>query len=330
MNEQPPDHFQTDLSVGEILRRTRLHYSQTLPDIERSLRIRTSQLEALENGQYEQLPGRVYVIGFIRSYSDYLGLDGEKMVQLYKTQTAGKPAAPTKQKNFAVQADDTKSPHSWQIIVSIIAVVAVIVIWMSSQKQDRTLVTEVPAVSANAAQIDEPKPAVAAPTVAPVSVASETAAAPIVEGEPPQPAPVENVPDAVGAEIEAAIGGTAAGGETPAPAETAPEAVAETRDAVPSETASAPAKKDGIILNIKKNSWVEIRGQDGKAIVSRVLKAGDRYFVPARADLTISLGNSGGVELEVEGKKLKPLGADGEVKRNIPLDAASLKKNYGQ
>ena len=69
-----PDHFQTDLAVGEILRRTRIHYDQTLADIERALHIRASLLEALEAGDYDRLPGRVYVIGFIRSYSEYLGL----------------------------------------------------------------------------------------------------------------------------------------------------------------------------------------------------------------------------------------------------------------
>src|SRR5688572_20077124 len=108
MTEENP-HFQTDLSVGEILRRTRLHYNQTLPDIERALRIRASQLEALENGNYDQLPGRVYVIGFIRSYSEYLGLDGDKMVHLFKTQSGGKVAQPASL-GFQVPASDTKMP----------------------------------------------------------------------------------------------------------------------------------------------------------------------------------------------------------------------------
>jgi cytoskeleton protein RodZ len=347
MNEPQNPHFQTDLSVGEILRRTRLHYDQSLPDIERSLRIRASQLEALENGRYDQLPGRVYVIGFIRSYSEYLGLDGDKMVQLYKTQTGGKQSSsPSPQRNFAVQADDTKSPHAWHIAVSVVVALAVIVIWASMQSQDRKLVTDVPSVSESEKQVEQEEQAAVVPPAQQAPAPAEqpatspenmTATAPAAgmpetTVQPPQPAPVANAlhneSDAVGSEIENAIAGTAtapAAGETPTVAQTASAPTEPAPVAVP-----AASEKDGVILNIKKNSWVEIRGKDGKSIVSRVLKAGDRYFVPARPDLTISLGNAGGVELEVEGKKLKPLGADGEVKRNVPLDAASLKKTYGQ
>ena len=53
----------TDLPVGEILRRTRVHYKQSVEDIERALRIRASQIKAIETGDLEQLPGRVYAVG---------------------------------------------------------------------------------------------------------------------------------------------------------------------------------------------------------------------------------------------------------------------------
>lgn len=113
MNEaqKSPDalNFHTDLSVGEILRRTRVHYGQSLEQIEQVLRIRATQLEALEAGNFDQLPGRVYAIGFVRAYAEYLGLDGDKMVHLFKLQSGGKQARPDLQ--FPVAADDTKVPN---------------------------------------------------------------------------------------------------------------------------------------------------------------------------------------------------------------------------
>lgn len=302
MNVAPEDHFQTDLSVGEILRRTRMHYDQSIEDIERALRIRAVQLEALENGNYAALPGRVYVIGFIRSYGEYLGLDGEKMVQLYKTQSGGKiPPAPAV--NYPVMAADTKMPQLWQIGLSVVAALLILTAWWSMQGNDRKIVTEVP--QAPSAQIETP---------APVQQAA------IPDAMPPQPATVQNAPPS---QNDLTAAPTVAGAATTVAAPVA----AATTAAAPTAAPQEPQK--GVILNIKENSWVEIRGKDGKSIVSRVLEAGDRYYVPDRPDLTISLGNSGGVELEVEGKKLKPLGAPGEVKRNIPLDGAYLKKNYG-
>ncbi len=319
-----PDHFQTDLAVGEILRRTRIHYDQTLADIERALHIRATLLEALEAGDYDRLPGRVYVIGFIRSYSEYLGLDGEKMVGLFKKQAGAKAAPPPAlARTFEPsQASDMKMPRPWQIGLSIVGVLIILISWFSMQSEDRTLVTEVPAVADNAALAKPPKIQTATP-----SATTENAQQQAVMDEQglPQPAPVENTPDAVGAEIETTIAGAVA--DNAASAVPAAEPAA---DAPPPTTDLAANREGGIILNILKNSWVEIRGKDGQSIVSRVLKAGDRYYVPDRPDLTISLGNAGGVELEVDGKKLKPLGAEGDVKRNIPLDAASLKKNYGQ
>ncbi|MCI5060357.1 MAG: DUF4115 domain-containing protein [Alphaproteobacteria bacterium] len=84
----------TDLSVGEILKRTRSYYGQSLEEVEINLRIRASQLDLLEKNDISHLPGRVYAIGFVRAYSEYLGLDGDKMVHLFKAQLVGKKSRP--------------------------------------------------------------------------------------------------------------------------------------------------------------------------------------------------------------------------------------------
>lgn len=102
-------NFHTDMPVGEILRRTRVHYGQSLEQVEIVLRIRASQLEALEKGDVKQLPGRVYAIGFVRSYSEYLGLDGDKMVHLFKEQSVGRKAKPDL--SFPVPASESKVPN---------------------------------------------------------------------------------------------------------------------------------------------------------------------------------------------------------------------------
>ncbi|PZQ43785.1 MAG: hypothetical protein DI551_11450 [Micavibrio aeruginosavorus] len=107
--EPSTPEFHTDMPVGEILRRTRVHYGQSLAEIESILRIRASQLEALETGDVSQLPGRVYAIGFVRSYSEYLGLDGDKMVHLFKEQSVGKQKKPDL--SFPVPASESKVPN---------------------------------------------------------------------------------------------------------------------------------------------------------------------------------------------------------------------------
>ncbi len=118
----------TDMSVGEILRRTREHYGQTLGQVEGNLRIRASQLEALEQENLAVLPGRVYAIGFVRSYAEYLGLDGDKMVHLFKAQSVGKRAKP--ELHFPVSVNESKLPNIYIVLFSLVALILLIAYWV--------------------------------------------------------------------------------------------------------------------------------------------------------------------------------------------------------
>jgi cytoskeletal protein RodZ len=110
------DHY-TDMSVGEILRKTREHYGQTIYDVEQNLNIRASQLHALEQENLDQIPGRVYAIGFVRAYSEYLGLDGDKMVHLFKAQSVGKRVKP--ELHFPVAVHESNDPNIHIVIASL-------------------------------------------------------------------------------------------------------------------------------------------------------------------------------------------------------------------
>ena len=130
IQEYPPEinlDDYTDLSVGEILCRTREHYGQTLEQVELNLRIRASQLQALEQLDLDALPGRVYAIGFVRSYAEYLGLDGDKMVHLFKSQSVGRTAK--MELHFPVSAVESKVPNVYLVIGSLVALILLIAFW---------------------------------------------------------------------------------------------------------------------------------------------------------------------------------------------------------
>lgn len=123
--------FHTDLSVGEILRRTRVHYGQNLDQIGQILRIRASQLEALETGDIEQLPGRVYAIGFVRAYADFLQLDADKIVYMFKSQVIGHSAA--RDLKFPVPVRESRNPAWWMVAASAGTLLAIgLLIWAFS------------------------------------------------------------------------------------------------------------------------------------------------------------------------------------------------------
>ncbi|USG60698.1 DUF4115 domain-containing protein [Sneathiella marina] len=71
-------------TVGTRLRSAREERGWSLHDVAAMLRLKASQIQALENGQYNQLPGQTFVTGFLRSYANLLDLDAVAIVDLYK------------------------------------------------------------------------------------------------------------------------------------------------------------------------------------------------------------------------------------------------------
>ncbi len=138
------DHY-TELSVGEILRRARKYYGKTIEEISQKLRIRVTQLKALEEGKLDQLPGEVYVLGFIRSYSEYLGLDTEKMVKLYRLQYGEYASRP--ELSFPAPVMEKKSPDRIVIIISVLAAIGIIYIWQRANTEERLFTEYVHPVS---------------------------------------------------------------------------------------------------------------------------------------------------------------------------------------
>jgi hypothetical protein len=72
------------LRVGSILEETRKRQEVKLETVEERTKIRTKYLRALENEDWDVLPGPAYTRGFIRAYADLLGLDGEVLVDEYR------------------------------------------------------------------------------------------------------------------------------------------------------------------------------------------------------------------------------------------------------
>ncbi len=264
-----------DIEVGEALKRTRAYYGKSLEDIEKALRIRASQIDAIERGDMEALPGRVYAIGFVRSYAEYLDLDGAKVVQLFKAQYMGPQGKSSL--SFPVPASETKTPALWIVAISLILASVFVLFWNDMNKPDRRIVEQVKTLPEHIEEHVNQE--IKAGAAVEQSIMPEPEEVMSIEPQKPQ---VENM-----------------GGDD--------------------------AQQSGIILKILGDSWVEIKGEDGDVLVSKVLDNGDEYFVPDSPGLSMSLGNAANVEIWVNGRALMPLGKDGDVRRNIPLNTNYLK-----
>jgi cytoskeleton protein RodZ len=71
--------------IGNSLREARLRQSLDLADVERATKIRPKYLRALEDEQFEVLPAQTYVKGFLSTYAEFLGLDGQLYVDEYNS-----------------------------------------------------------------------------------------------------------------------------------------------------------------------------------------------------------------------------------------------------
>jgi len=259
-----------NIEIGEALRQTRIHYGQSLEDVEKTLRIRACQISAIEQGNMKQLPGRVYAIGFVRSYAEYLGLDGGRAVQLFKAQYMD--VAIKSMLSFPVLASETKTPPIWLVILSIILSLLFFNAWYGLNIKDRSFISYIEAVPKDIKTHIEKNILVDPPIIENIII-------------------VDNLPD----------------------------------EMIVENMGKDKEQKTGIILNIMDNSWVEIKNAKGEIIVSNILEKGDQYFVPDSPGLSMSLGNAANIEIIIDGQALKPLGKDGDVRRDIPLNTAYLK-----
>ncbi len=126
----------------------------------------------------------------------------------------------------------------------------------------------------------------------------------------------------------------------PPPAQTAaagpsPPTTPAARAAAPAETHALPAATLGqssfppqgghlLVLRAIADAWVEVRQKGGRVLLTRTLKAGESWTVPAEPDLVMDAGNAEGLDLEVDGVSTRLIGAKGGVIHNVSLDASLL------
>jgi cytoskeleton protein RodZ len=137
--------YPVDIGVGELMRLTRERLGHELQTVANQLRIRLSYLEAIEDARFRDLPGTTYAVGFVRSYADYLGLDGADIVRRFREEAA-RIHGQTKLVFPALTAEG-KLPRAAVLLVSAVGLAAVYCVWYyisSNQHSDLPVITDVP------------------------------------------------------------------------------------------------------------------------------------------------------------------------------------------
>lgn len=80
--------------IGEQLRKAREAKGLSISDIEKATKIQSRYLEAIENNDFDKLPGDFYVRAFIRQYAQIVGLDGKELLNQYQGEVANEVSQP--------------------------------------------------------------------------------------------------------------------------------------------------------------------------------------------------------------------------------------------
>jgi cytoskeleton protein RodZ len=369
--------------VGEVLRATRLQSNRTLEKVAQSLRIRLVHLEAIEEGRFSDLPGSAYAIGFIRSYAEHLGLDGEAHVEQFKHETSTKVEAT--ELKFPFPIPEGQLPGVRILVFSVLLIAAVYGVWYYVSQREQMSIEVVGEIPEHLAAIDEPVPdatiasaaneegdltldeaaAMAAQNASPAPaketdsalamfVASLPSNGNIVDVSPPadamgsleggagrsEPEPADDElavvtsDDASPAAVtkpdepqQASLPATSGSAdlESPPAVPTLSDAVLETGDDsyIP-QVFGAGNDDSRVVIMARMDSWVQITGVGNELFLTRILRAGDKYFAPNRPDLVLMTGNAGAIQISVDGQAVPPLGLVGEVQRDISLNPDTL------
>jgi cytoskeleton protein RodZ len=113
--------------IGNSLREARLRQGLEIPRIEADTKIRGKYLRALEEEQFEVLPGDTYVKGFLKTYADYLGLDGQLYLDEFNSRfTMAEEVSPAQ--SDAPRRRPRRRIESNLVVVALAGIVAVTVL----------------------------------------------------------------------------------------------------------------------------------------------------------------------------------------------------------
>jgi cytoskeletal protein RodZ len=126
--------------IGNSLREARLRQGADFPEIEQGTKIRAKYLRALEDEQFDVLPAQTYVKGFLRSYAEYLGLDGQLYVDEYNSRfVVGEEEQPTRRPRRSAPPSRGVQVQSRVLLLTLLGIASVtalvIVAWTRGEPQ---------------------------------------------------------------------------------------------------------------------------------------------------------------------------------------------------
>ena len=295
------DTFEETLkAVGSEIMFVRRAGGLSIKDVAARLRLQVEYLEAIEKGNLEKLPAPVYILGYVRSYANTLGIPSDAICRRLQVSLNNENIQQPYEQPFG------KAVYSGNVgrtaVLAIIALMLVYGGWYiadsSSSKSPEpvTPVVNVAPVPEDETLIDESRGGDDASKTGTLNVETDL-----------------NVVSDAGVS-DASVSDT---GVSDTSSQTAGVAVAHNR---------APSRE--LVLKATATSWVEITRPDGRTVSAWLMNNGDEYTIPAGQDVYLTTGNAGGLQIDLGGDAPQVLGDWGEIIEELPLDRGLLVERY--
>ncbi len=308
-------------TIGKLCLEARLSKGLTQEQAANLLKVRVKIIKDFENGDYIDLPGLAYKIGFVRSYARMLDLDCDLLVEEFK-ESLELSTYKEEYKFLTPELNKNNFLPLGAIISVFIAVLSYTGWYYSdrSNKIDKISENKIEEISKKTAEIDKNE----------YVIIEE-----ILDTSPPKSKIKNN--EKIVQNSNVASNKKIEKNQTLIPKNIVKKdndilkknnindpKLNESQTSEMSATANERDPSTELILKATGNSWVEIEDLDGNVFMTRLMRPGETYVVPNVNGLTFNTGNAGALSLS-QGNKIVPrLGEIGEIITARPLNIKSF------
>jgi cytoskeleton protein RodZ len=302
-------------SPGRRLRVQRQSKGWEIERVATQLHLRPNAVEALEQDRFDELPGPVFVMGYLRNYARLVGMDPDPLIGAYR---ASNPSSEPTTVPW-VHAGGSPKPEigSGHILVRLVslglllAVIVLLVLWWQGRPEplpepglgiDSPGLPLLPLEEPVGDEADLEEPGAVDSSLEAVEEGKEP--------EPPSPSPAAAGPGAT-LPLSATSNSESEPAEPPEPsAQPAEPGAASTADTTPEPTGAATEAQAGqpkvpeVVLSFTGTSWIDVRNAAGAVILTGEMHKGDRRVLSGDPPYSFVIGNSVAASVTVGDKPL--------------------------
>lgn len=298
-------------SPGRRLRVLRQSKGWEIERIATQLHLRSQLVEAIEQDRFDELPGPVFVMGYLRNYARLLGLDPEPLIRAYRALHPSRDQTPEPPPHRPADpaGREIGSGHVLVRLVSlglILALTGLLVLWWQSRPEPLPepslglIPPGLPLLSSD--EITDPSLSLdesPVPETGPYPVATDAQSEPAPPAEAPTLDPGPTVTTSTALALPPGPAATSMGDSATA---TGPQIEMPPLEAPPATGAAMPptqATRPEVRLSFSGTSWVDVRDAAGKVVLTGEMRKGDQRTLAGDPPLSFVIGNAAAATLRV-------------------------------